>query len=332
MKRLMLVAMLAAALSPLPLTRTEVAAHLTAAGPAKADGRVRSLRILVLSTMLADAGVGEWGFAALVEADGRRILFDTGARPDTVLKNARELGVDLAGVKDVILSHNHGDHTGGLLHLRRELAKEDPAALSRAHVGKGIFWSRPRGDKEGNVMIAVKPAYEAAGGSFIEHGEPAELHPGVWLTGPVPRVFPERNWPGGSRPVKTPQGPAEDTIPEDMSLVFDTDDGLVLLSGCGHAGIVNTFEFARGRIRRAPAYAAIGGFHLFELDDSRLGWTAAKLREFGLKHLLGGHCTGVEAVYRLRQLTGLDRRTCVVSAVGSSFTLGKGIDPLNLAR
>ena len=332
MKRLLLAAVLTPALLPFAFTRTEVAAPLTPTNPSQPDGRVRSLRILVLSTMLADAGIGEWGFAALVEVDGHRILFDTGAHPDTVLKNARELGVDLAGVKEVILSHNHSDHTGGLLHLRRELAKENPAALSRAHVGKGIFWSRPRKDKEGNTMIGVKPAYEAAGGGFIEHGEPAEMYPGVWLTGPVPRVFPERNWPSGSGPVKTPQGLAEDTIPEDMSLVFDTDKGLVVLSGCGHAGIVNTFEYARGRIRRAPAYAAVGGFHLFELDDNRLNWTAAKLREFGLGHLLGGHCTGIEAVYRLRQLTGLDRRTCVVSAVGSSFALDKGIDPLDLAR
>lgn len=331
MKHLLLAALLIAA-PPLPLTRTQVAARLAAPAQSRPAGRVRSLRVLVLSTMLAEAGVGEWGFAALVEVDGRRILFDTGARPDTVLKNARELGVDLAGVEEVILSHNHGDHTGGLLHLRRELAKANPKALSRAHVGKGIFWSRPRGDKEGNNMMAVKPAYEAAGGSFIEHGEPAEMYPGVWLTGPVPRVFPERNWPAGSRQVKTPQGSAEDTIPEDMSLIFDTDEGLVVLSGCGHAGIVNTLEYARGRIRRAPAYAAIGGFHLFELDDSKLAWTASKLREFGLRHLLGGHCTGIEAVYRLRQLTGLDRRTCVVSAVGSSFALDKGIDPLGLAR
>ena len=61
--------------------------------------RVRELRILILSTMLADAGIGEWGFAALVEADGQRILFDTGARPETVLQNAREMSVDLSGVR-----------------------------------------------------------------------------------------------------------------------------------------------------------------------------------------------------------------------------------------
>ena len=90
--------------------------------------------------MLTDrSGVGEWGFSALVETDGRRILFDTGARPETVLQNARELKIDLSDVTDVILSHHHGDHVGGLVTLRRELAKKNPVALKRAYVGAGIF-------------------------------------------------------------------------------------------------------------------------------------------------------------------------------------------------
>jgi len=93
--------------------------------------QVRSLRVQVLSTMLtADEGVGEWGFAAVVEADGHRILFDTGARPNTVLNNAQELGVDLSNVTEVILSHNHSDHTGGLVTLRRALSAKNPAALA----------------------------------------------------------------------------------------------------------------------------------------------------------------------------------------------------------
>ena len=298
---------------------------------------VQSLRVQVLSTMLSGnpgGGIGEWGFAAIVEADGQRILFDTGARPDTVLKNAKELGVDLTNVKDVILSHNHSDHTMGLMTLRREFAKTNPAALSRAHVGKGIFWNRPTASGDSNVMVKFKPEYEATGGQFIEYNEPKEILPGVWLTGTVPRVHPERNWTfgGASGRVKTPDGLAEDTLPEDMSLVVVTDKGLALLSGCGHAGIINTLEHARKTIKAAPVYAALGGFHLFNLDDEKLDWTAGKLKEFGLKNFLGAHCTGIEAVYRIRQLAGLDRKSCVVSAVGSSFTLDKGIEPLSLAR
>jgi 7,8-dihydropterin-6-yl-methyl-4-(beta-D-ribofuranosyl)aminobenzene 5'-phosphate synthase len=306
------------------------------AGAGASEGRVGSVRVVVLSTMLADTrGVGEWGFAALVEADGHRVLFDTGARPDTVLKNARDLGIDLAGVADVILSHHHGDHTGGLLTLRRELAKQDPKALSRAYVGPGIFLSRPRdngeGEGESNTTLAMKAPYEATGGTFVEVARPTEIFPGAWLTGPVPRAHPERNWSGQGR-VVTAAGPVEDTIPEDMSLVLDTARGLVVVSGCGHAGIVNTLEYARSSIRPAPIHAALGGFHLFAADEATLDWTAGKLRPWGVAHLLGAHCTGIESTYSLRRKLGLDRKTCVVGAVGSSFDLDEGLRPGTIAR
>ncbi len=293
-------------------------------------GRVRELKITVLSTMLADAGIGEWGFAALVEVDGRRILFDTGNAPDTVLKNAKDLRIDLAGIEEVILTHNHGDHTGGLVRLREETRKTNPKALSRAHVGKGAFYSRPL-QGEGNDLLRNKQAYESAGGVFVEHDKPVELFPGVWLTGPVPRKYPERNWSMTGK-VMTPLGLVEDNVPEDMSLVFDTDQGLVLLSGCGHAGVINTMEYARSKVRAAPVHAALGGFHLFPLDDAGVDWTAGKMREMGLQNFLGAHCTGLEAVYRIREKAGLTRRTCVVGAVGAGFQLGKGLLPGRLAR
>ena len=277
------------------------------------------------------AGVGEWGFAALLEVDGQRLLIDTGERPETVLRNASELGIDLSDVSDLVLTHNHSDHTAGLLSLRRELAKKNPRALSRVHVAKGMFLSRPGpGGTEGNGLLPIKAQYEASGGVFIEHEGPAQLLPAVWLTGPVPRPNPERNWSVTGR-VQTPSGPVEDTVPEDASVVVDTPEGLILISGCGHAGIINTIEYSRKIVRTAPLLAAVGGFHLFAATDANIEWTAGKLREFGLQHLLGAHCTGIEAVYRLRTLVGLTRKTAVVGAVGSSFTLGKGIDALALA-
>lgn len=306
---------------------------LTWCASARADGgRVKSLKITVLSTMLADAGIGEWGFAALVEVDGRRMLFDTGARPSTVLENARELNIDLSNVTEVVISHYHDDHTGGLVTLRHALAKKNPKALSRAHVGRGAFYSRPHPEGDRNRLLAAKAAYEATGAVFVEHTKPVALAPGVWLTGPVPRVHNERNWPQAKSFIKMPDGAVvEDTIPDDQSLVFDTADGLVLLSGCGHAGVVNTVEYARKTIRAAPLHAAIGGFHLISQDDKQMAWTLAKLRDFGLAYLFGAHCTGIEAVFRSRSL-GLDRKHALVASVGSTFTLGTGIDPRAIAR
>lgn len=291
-----------------------------------AEHRVEKLKIQILSTMLADRGVGEWGFAAIVEADGRRILFDTGARPDTVLQNARELRVDLSNVTDVILSHNHQDHTGGLMTLRKDVMGRNPEALSRAHVGKGMF-----ADRGTAYILKIKPEYEAAGGKFVEHDKPAEIAPGVWLTGVVPRVHPERNW-SGSGTIRTAAGSVEDNLPEDMSLVIVTAKGLVVLAGCGHAGIVNTLEHARQTISKEPVHAAIGGFHLFAASDETLRWTAQKLREFGTQSFLGAHCTGIEATYKLRELLGLGRKSAAVGAVGGVFELGKEMDPGSIAR
>ena len=300
-------------------------------GAAASHGQVRSLKITILSTMLADRGIGEWGFAALVEADGNRILVDTGARPQTVLANARELKVDLSNVKDVILTHNHEDHTGGLLTLRNEFMKTNPAALSRVHVAKGIFYSRPGKDGEGNSMIATRKEYEATGGTFVEHDQAVELFPGAWLTGPVPRPFPERNW-SVSGEVVTPAGKVEDTIPEDQSLVLNTPQGLVLVTGCGHAGIINTLTFAEKEFPKTPVLAVVGGVHLFPATETQVDWTADKMKEFGLSYFVGAHCTGIDSVFRIRQRLGLTRKSAVVGAVGATFVLGEGIHPGMLAQ
>ena len=171
---------------------------------------------------------------------------------------------------------------------------------------------------------------------FVEHAGPVVLLPGVTMLGPVPRVHPERNWGsprgGAAGRVQTPEGIVEDNVPEDTSIVVDTAEGLVLISGCGHAGIVNTMEYARTAVRAAPVVAAIGGFHLFGASDETLAWTAGKMKAFGVQHLLGAHCTGIEAVFRLRQLVGLTRATAVVAGVGATYTHGTGIDATLLAR
>jgi 7,8-dihydropterin-6-yl-methyl-4-(beta-D-ribofuranosyl)aminobenzene 5'-phosphate synthase len=324
-----------------PLLALALVAPLVPGSAAPASAQpAKEVKMTVLSTMLVGnsaSGIGEWGFAAVLEVDGRRLLVDTGARAETVLQNAGELKVDLSTITDLVITHNHADHTGGLLVLRRELAKKNPAALSRVHVPTGIFYPRPgAGGREGNGLLPLKAQYEATGGTFVEHAGPTAVMPGVTMLGPVPRAHPERNWSsprgGETGRVQTPEGLVEDNVPEDTSLVVDTAEGLVLISGCGHSGIVNAMQYARKTVRAAPVYTAMGGFHLFAASDQTLAWTAGKLKEFGVRHLMGAHCTGIEAVYRLRELIGLTRETAIVGAVGASYTHGKGFDPTVLAR
>uniref|UniRef100_Q021B4 Beta-lactamase domain protein n=1 Tax=Solibacter usitatus (strain Ellin6076) TaxID=234267 RepID=Q021B4_SOLUE len=291
------------------------------------DHQVKRLKVTILSTMLADEGLGEWGFAALVEADGCQVLIDTGARPETVLSNARDLKIDLSSVRDVVITHFHPDHTGGLMTLRTEMKKQNPAALAQAHGATGIFYSRPMpGGAEGNPMIAIRPQYQASGGSFVEHAGPFELVPGVWLTGPIARKFPERNW-GGSGKVRTPAGLVEDTVPDDQSVVVNTVDGLVVITGCGHAGIVNILTAVDSQFAHRPVQAVIGGLHLYSAKDEQVDWTGDRMKAFGVRYLMGAHCTGIESLYRLRARLGLTRQTAVVGAVGAYFTSTEGIHP-----
>lgn len=294
---------------------------------------VTSLKVTLLSTMLVGAseGLGEWGFSALVEANGHRLLLDTGAHPDTVLQNAHDLHIDLSAVHEVILTHYHWDHVRGLMTLRRELMKKDPDAMSVVYVAKGIFWSRPALGGEQNEMIAIRKEFEATGGKFIEIDKGTGVFPGAWLTGPVPRVYPEHNWSGSAK-VLSPAGLVEDTIPDDQSLVLNTARGLVVITGCGHAGIVNILTDAENRFPNTPVYAVIGGLHLFAATNQQIDWTADEFKKFKVANLLGAHCTGIEALYRLREHAGLNRQTALVGSVGSSFTLQDGIHPNGLEK
>jgi 7,8-dihydropterin-6-yl-methyl-4-(beta-D-ribofuranosyl)aminobenzene 5'-phosphate synthase len=304
---------------------------------------VSDVKITVLSTMLTELrGIGEWGFSALIEADGHTVLFDTGERPETVLTNAEELGIDLSTIDTVILSHNHFDHTGGLVSLRRAFQDQNPSAMQTTHVGDGIFLPRVL-DPEARAAlppippellvsaVEVRDEYEALGGSFVVHDKPRELYPGVWITGPIPRAHPEKNWTPFMK-IQVDGALIEDTIPEDQAVVLETPRGLVVLVGCGHAGIVNTMEYARTISEGTPIYAVLGGLHLLNATDQHLEWTGAKMHDFGVQHMLGAHCTGLHAVTGLREAGGLSRTTAMVGAVGSTFTLDKGIQPGALNR
>lgn len=289
----------------------------------------QAVKVTTLSTMLANDGLGEWGYAALVEVDGKQILFDTGARSDVVLQNAKELGIDLSTVEDVVISHFHGDHTGGLLTLRRAMSAISPKALSRLHVGAGI--TQPRFNlqrQQRNSFIEVAAAYQKTGGTIIEHTAPTQIASGIWFSGPVSRTYDETNWNPGLLVQRDGKFVA-DNLSEDSSLFIPTKEGTIIITGCGHAGIMNIADAAQQVTKSTTLLAVIGGIHLYAKPDPVLVRTAAHLK--GIRYLVGGHCTGVEALFRLRELLGLSRKTAVVETVGTIFTLSGGIVPGDIA-
>ncbi len=284
--------------------------------------KVEDFKITILSTMLSDFYVGEWGFSALIEADGKKILFDTGSRPNTVINNAKELNIDLSDIEHVYLSHNHKDHTGGLMNLKKNF----PNAFSNAHIAEGIFYSRPNSNGTEHYILQNKSKLEDLKIDFKTYVNPTQLLPGLWTTGQIPRKYDEKNWSSLGKIIDKNGYESEDTIPEDQSLFFDTDKGIVLISGCGHAGLANTLDYVKEIIPNRPIYKIIGGFHLLNLDDNKLEWTAKKMEESGVKYFVGAHCTGINSTYLIREFMNLSPENALVGSVGTYIT-NKGIYP-----
>jgi len=287
---------------------------------AQTPHQVSHLKITILSTMLAQEGVGDWGFGALIECDSSRILFDTGGREFVVHDNAKELHIDLSRVPTVVLSHGHPDHTAGWLSLRQGLVGTNKRALALTYVAPSFFDPVILGSGGKYDLRPDSAAYVASGGKIEKVGTWKEIAPGIFLTGKdVPRIYPEKNYPAVLKR-QLPGGQiVKDTIPEDMSMVISTAQGLVLLTGCGHTGTVNLLTAVEKHFPGQKIYAAIGGFHLLAATDQQIDWTAKALKGAGVRYFMGAHCTGIQPVHQIMTIAGLKRNECIVGSVGATF-------------
>jgi 7,8-dihydropterin-6-yl-methyl-4-(beta-D-ribofuranosyl)aminobenzene 5'-phosphate synthase len=294
-----------------------------AAGPAQPrvafTRTFNDVRIRFLSTQLAVEGRGEWGFSALVEADDARLLFDTGNLPDTATSNAKVLKVSLAGIRDVVLSHWHGDHTGGLASAL-DLTGESG---TRIYAHPAIFdkkFARNSQQVQVNTLRDRRATVEGRHGAFDLSADPREIRPGFALTGSVPRTRErDQKLPDGSL-MRQNGALVVDTVPDEQSLIINTRDGLIVLTGCGHAGVVNTVDHVRRLFPDRPVAAVVGGFHWFASPDADVVNAADELKTMGVTRLVGAHCTLVEPIFTLRQ-HGWTRDSAAIGAVGTDFFL-----------
>ena len=256
------------------------------------------ITLLVENTASGPGILGEHGLAVWIETGGHRVLFDTG-QGLALPHNARELGVDVAGADAIVLSHGHYDHVGGLEWALGQASGADlhlhPAAIEPKFSGSGP------GDQAHRISIPFVECGEFARGDrrVVAGRGPREVTPGVWLTGEVPRSndFEDTGGPFFLDREMT----RSDPLLDDQALFLPTAEGLVVLLGCAHAGVVNTLSHIEAITGgRGPVRLLLGGLHLHRASERRMAGTVAALADRKPGLMVFCHCTGPRAVCRLQ--------------------------------
>jgi 7,8-dihydropterin-6-yl-methyl-4-(beta-D-ribofuranosyl)aminobenzene 5'-phosphate synthase len=278
---------------------------MTDMGPAKRPVMGRGLwtdNPLAVQGTTPQLPLAEHGFSALVEVvqeSGavRRVLFDTGVSPDGMVENMRRLEIDPGTVEVVVCSHGHFDHTTGLDGFVRRLGRPNvPVVIHPA------FWSQRRvafpGREPFELPSPSRRSLEDAGFEIVELPEPSFLFDGsVLITGEVARTTDFEKGLAHHEVLQHGHWNPDPLILDDQALVVNVRGrGLVVVTGCGHAGVVNIVRYARHLTAVESIHAVIGGFHLSgPLFEPIIAATVAALVELGPDVVVPAHCTGWRA-------------------------------------
>jgi 7,8-dihydropterin-6-yl-methyl-4-(beta-D-ribofuranosyl)aminobenzene 5'-phosphate synthase len=271
-----------------------------------------------------DALIAEPGFSALVRIEKagrtRTLLFDTGVSPGGMVENMRRLGIAPGDVEVIVLSHGHWDHVTGMEGLSRALGRTRLPVMIHPE-----FWNRRRvrfpGIDPAELPATSRPALEGMGFAIVEEEQPSFLLDGsVLITGEVDRTTEFETGFQGHEALRDGAWGPDPLILDDQALLVSLGDrGLVVLSGCGHAGIVNTVRYARRLTGIDTVAAVIGGFHLSgPMFEPIIEPTVNAFADLSPGLLMPAHCTGWRAVHRF---AARFPDAFVPSAVGTTISL-----------
>jgi 7,8-dihydropterin-6-yl-methyl-4-(beta-D-ribofuranosyl)aminobenzene 5'-phosphate synthase len=273
------------------------------------------ITVLVENTAGGQGLLAEHGLSFWIEIGSRRILFDTG-QSEILFHNAQVLGIDLGTVDAIVLSHGHYDHVGGLRRML-EMAPAVPVYLHpqalEPKFACGGEQSREIG-MEREMAQFVKQRIDAGLGSFTNG--PVEIFSGVWATGEIPRrsAFEDTGGPF----CRDPNCTQPDELLDDQALVLETQEDLVVVLGCAHAGVVNTLDYVVDRFPGQPIRMVLGGMHLVRALPVRIPHTIEAIRWHNVQQIGPAHCTGLEAS---RELWDALPQKCFTCNVGAQVPL-----------
>ena len=253
------------------------------------------LRLSVLmENTAADGYACEHGLSFLLESDGAVILFDTGAS-GTFLDNAARMRLDLGSVTHIVLSHGHYDHTGGLgAGLAHIAAARNGKELPPLVAHPGVLARRrrpldhPQGPKDLGMPGDGRAALTAWPATFSK--DPVRIREDIVFLGEIPHARPEMCTLVGEAECDGAYG--NDMLPDDTALAYITGDGLVIIAGCSHSGIVNIMEHAKRVTGISGIRAVYGGLHCKDMTPDGIAQTRAALEAENLTALYACHCTG----------------------------------------
>ena len=265
-------------------------------------GEVDSIEIITLVEDYAGyetSFLAQHGISLLLDAKSgdvhERVLMDVGQSSEPILHNMDILGIDPTSIDMIFLSHCHYDHTKGLVGMLQAIRKESVPIIAHPTIFRPNYVLKPYLRHVGITGENSKERIEENGGCLALAREPFELLPGVISTGEVERVrdFEEARMGG----YNIEYGKlVEDQVLDDMSLVVNVKGkGLVIVTGCSHAGLINIIKHSMKITRIDRIEGVVGGFHLIEASEERIGKTVEALSEIDLGWIFSGHCTGFAA-------------------------------------
>jgi len=253
------------------------------------------------------------------------VLFDTGPEEYSFERNVTRLGADLGSVESIILSHGHWDHAGAMLLALGMIRNRNGGRKIPYYAHPGMFHSRAVRMPNGVLRLMEDiPSVEdltAFGAEVIVTTEPQVMHDSMFfVSGEIPRVTSyERGFRGQVRLMEDGKNwEADELLLDERFLAVNVaGKGLVVLSACSHAGVVNVLMHARDRFPDVPLHAVMGGLHLSGPNEAVISQTVEGLRSFDLKTIAAGHCTGWRALTALA--TAFGDKILAPTAVGKRY-------------